>query len=150
VAEGFQPVEPLRLPVGADPAGLAALRTRLRSWLTVLETPHRITAAVLVAAEEALNNAIEHGGTGETREGRPITLTASRTEGWIDVAVSDPGPWREPASPPQRGRGHGLELMEAMMTAVSVETGAEHTTVHMRARLPCRARSATGESGEAP
>jgi anti-sigma regulatory factor (Ser/Thr protein kinase) len=136
LAEGDGVTETLRLPVAAEPAGLAAFRTRLRSWLGGLGAPHQLTAAVLVAAEEAVNNAIEHADTaaGASRE-QPITLTASRTGGGIEVAVTDPGPWRSAAAFPERGRGHGLELMRAMMTTVSVETGTEGTIVTMHAPL---------------
>jgi anti-sigma regulatory factor (Ser/Thr protein kinase) len=140
VIEVAEAAEPLWLPVAADPAGLAALRGRLRGWLAGIGAPHRLMAAVLVAAEEAVNNAIEHGldpleVPETTRAGPPITLTASHSGAWIDVAVSDPGPWRAPRPNPPRGRGHGMALMKAMASAVSVETRSGRTTVRIRARL---------------
>jgi anti-sigma regulatory factor (Ser/Thr protein kinase) len=152
VTEGAEAAEPLRLPVAADPAGLAAFRARLRSWLAGIGAPHRLMAAVLVAAEEAVNNAIEHGlDPAEVPASRgqnpPITLTASRSGDCIDVAVSDPGSWRAPRPNPERGRGHGMALMKAMASAVSVETRAGRTTVRIRAHLDSD-DAATGGRGE--
>jgi anti-sigma regulatory factor (Ser/Thr protein kinase) len=136
------------MPVAADPAGLAVVRTRLRSWLGGLGAPHELMASVLLAAEEAVNNAIEHGDTASSgRHGPPITLTACRAGDHIDVAVTDPGPWRPSRPSPNPGRGRGLELMEAMMTSVSVEAGAEGTTVTMRVGLASDEGPGTGERG---
>ena len=65
-----------------------------------------------------------------------IRLRAAATAHDLHLTVTDSGLWKtpEPAANPHRGRG--LTLMRALMTEVTVTTGAAGTVVGLQARIP--------------
>jgi len=81
-----------------------------------------------MAANEAIQNAIEHGH-GLTR--RSVMVTLSRSDDTVEVTVRDEGSWRPPRDDT---RGRGLPLMRALMDSVDVEPGEgkRGTVVTMR------------------
>ena len=88
---------------------------------------------VLVAAGEAIANAIEHGHRGSP--GALVRLRAVSTADQVRLTVSDRGRWRS-ASPGDRTlRGHGIALMKALMQQVTIEPGPAGTTVDMYIRI---------------
>ena len=83
-----------------------------------------------MACSEACTNAIEHAGAAPDET---ISFEAVLHDGEVDIVVRDRGHWREERPPSDQGRG--LELIEALMDDVRLETTPEGTTVRLRRRL---------------
>ena len=116
----------LRLRLPAEPATLGAMRSALRRWLAAMGVDERAAYRIVLAANEAAANAIEHAYAATTAE---FEVTAARERGAVVVSVRDWGRWRAPRD---EHRGRGLQLMEAMMDEVRVERQADGTTVWLR------------------
>jgi anti-sigma regulatory factor (Ser/Thr protein kinase) len=118
-------------------------RRHLRQWLDVVGWPSPGREDILLAACEAVANAVEHagggraagvGGPGEQQTVR-VTATVELQLGArrVRVSVGDRGRWCEPderddgASRPRRG----LSLMSEVMAEVSVLRGENGTEVTM-------------------
>ena len=117
----------LRVP--AEPSSVAPLRRALRRWLAEQGLRPEAAFPVLVAAGEAVSNAIEHA---YGPSGGEMRLMAERNGDEVTIAVRDFGQWR-----PSRGtnRGRGFQLMEAMVDEVAVIHEQEGTEVRLRQRL---------------
>ena len=124
---------PLELAFPADTAQLRPVRARLRSWLDRCGLSTQLAQDALVAAGEAVANAIEHGH--RDRPGDEITLRAAVTANRLQLTVSDSGRWLPPGPEPAPYRGKGLTLMQAMMDHVSIDAGEDGTTVTMDVRI---------------
>ncbi|MEU7765775.1 ATP-binding protein [Nocardia sp. NPDC049190] len=124
---------PLELTFSAEPTRLAAVRRALRTWLACCEIGGEDAWTVLIAADEACANAIEHGHRG--RAGGSVRLHASTIRDGVHLTISDNGRWRPVTSAPDNHRGRGLELMQGLMSQVHVETGDAGTVVDMRAHF---------------
>ena len=124
---------PLNLRFSADSGELAGVRARLRGWLGSCDVSARTAQDVLVAAGEAIANAIEHGH--RDQPGQQVRLRAVSTAAQLQLTVTDNGRWQ--ASPPgdRSLRGHGIALMRALMDQVTIEPGPSGTTVHMYVRI---------------
>jgi PAS domain S-box-containing protein len=118
----------VELEVVGDEPSLRAFRGTLRRWLAAGGAERDVVHDVTMAANEALQNAIEHGHA-LTRKAVDVVL--DRTDGAVTVTVTDHGRWREPRA---TTRGRGLPLMRALMDSVEVQPGAHGTTVTL-----CRA-----------
>jgi anti-sigma regulatory factor (Ser/Thr protein kinase) len=81
---------------------------------------------IVIAANEALANAIEHGSPSPDAV---VTLTARQDEPRVVVAVRDRGQWRTRAPRPDRGRG--IQVMRAIMDTVDFQPSPNGTTVTM-------------------
>ncbi|WP_433305654.1 SpoIIE family protein phosphatase [Actinoplanes sp. CA-030573] len=125
---------PLELDFDAEPGRLATVRAALRGWLARCGIDTTTSQNVLVAAGEACANAIEHGHRNVTR-GR-IRLVAAASAGSLRLTVSDSGRWKTPQPEANPHRGRGLMLMRAMMTEVTITTGAAGTIVDLYTRIP--------------
>ena len=120
---------PLDVSFSAESEQLASVRTRLRSWLRSCDVSTRVAQDVLVAAGEAIANAIEHGH--RRVPGQQVRLRAVSTTNQLRLTISDTGRWR--SSPPggRDLRGHGIALMRALMQQVVIEPGPDGTTVDL-------------------
>jgi anti-sigma regulatory factor (Ser/Thr protein kinase) len=125
---------PLELDFPAEPTRLAAVRTDLRGWLARCGIDTTTAQNVLVAAGEACANAIEHGHR-HLPLGR-IRLRAAATADDVQLTIADSGRWKTPRPGDNPHRGRGLMLMRALMTEVTVTTGAAGTIVDLQARIP--------------
>ena len=103
------------------------------SWLDHCDLSTQLAQDALVAAGEAVANAIEHGH--RDRPGHEITLRAAVTANRLQLTVSDSGRWLPPGPEPAPYRGKGLTLMQAMMDNVSIDAGEDGTTVTMDVRI---------------
>jgi anti-sigma regulatory factor (Ser/Thr protein kinase) len=114
----------------SDPAELAEMRRRLRTWLDLrgLDAEERDDAVLSVS--EAFNNAIEHGY--RDRRGT-IRLVVEHRDGELEITVEDAGAWREPTGAGDRGRG--LAIMRALMHEARVEHAEGGTRVLLTRRL---------------
>jgi PAS domain S-box-containing protein len=124
---------PLDLSFSAESEQLASVRAQLRGWLRSCDVGARIAQDVLVAAGEAIANAIEHGH--RFRPGEQVRLRAVSTANQLRVTITDRGGWR--ATPPgdRSLRGHGIALMRALMQQVTIEPGPSGTTVDLYLRI---------------
>ncbi len=124
---------PLDLDIAADVGELASSRSALRGWLQSAGVPPEQTLDVLIAAGEALANAIEHGHR-DSRDGR-VRLQAVALPDRLHLTVVDTGSWKEPAAIPSLHRGRGIALMRALMHDVTIDSQITGTTVHMNTRI---------------
>jgi anti-sigma regulatory factor (Ser/Thr protein kinase) len=124
---------PLDVSFSAESEQLASVRAQLRGWLRSCDVGARIAQDVLVAAGEAIANAIEHGH--RFRPGEQVRLRAVSTANQLRVTITDRGGWR--ATPPgdRSLRGHGIALMRALMQQVTIEPGPSGTTVDLYLRI---------------
>jgi anti-sigma regulatory factor (Ser/Thr protein kinase) len=88
---------------------------------------------MLVAAGEAVANAIEHGHR-DSPEGI-ITLRATALVDQVQLTVADTGSWKPPQPAADRHRGRGITLMRALMQDVAIHPDATGTTIHLFARI---------------
>ena len=94
---------PLDLTFPADVDQLAATRNALRGWLTRVRVDPERLMNVLVAAGEAVSNAIEHGRPSQSRDHdqpRAIALVDQ-----VQVTIADSGSWKsaQPTADPSAG-----------------------------------------------
>jgi serine/threonine-protein kinase RsbW len=121
---------PFEEEIPADLGELSGLRNRLRSWLVEHDVDRHDGFAVVLAASEAVGNAIEHGYR-HARPGR-VAVSAAIVDERVDLIVSDDGRWQPRDTTADRGRG--LMLMRRLMDEVTVDRGSG-TTVSMSRRV---------------
>lgn len=110
----------------SDPAELSGLRAELGGWLRERPFDESEIEPIILATNEAVANAIEHGHRGQHRVG----VEAWTSHESLTVEVRDRGSWRDEPSEPDRG--HGLLLIRACMDTITVERSSEGTTVRMQ------------------
>ena len=124
---------PLELKFPADISHLASTRTALRSWLTRARVDPDQTLNVLIAAGEAVANAIEHGH--RHSPAGTISLAATALVDQVQLTITDTGSWKPPQPTPDPHRGRGITLMRGLMHDVTIDAGPAGTTVHLSARI---------------
>ncbi|MDG4664546.1 SpoIIE family protein phosphatase [Mycobacterium sp. 236(2023)] len=124
---------PLDLDMAADVGELAGSRSALRGWLESAGVPPDQALDVLIAAGEALANAIEHGHR-DSPDGR-VRLHAIAMPDRLQLTVIDTGTWKTPSEIASVHRGRGIALMRALMHDVTIESETTGTTVHMNTRI---------------
>jgi GAF domain-containing protein/anti-sigma regulatory factor (Ser/Thr protein kinase) len=125
----------LALDLPSEPSALRSLRALLRRWLAQADAAEVDVHAIVMACSEACTNAIEHAGAAPDET---ISFEAVLHDSDVDVVVRDRGHWREGRPPSDQGRG--LELIDALMDDVQLETTPEGTTVRLRRSLSERVR----------
>lgn len=115
---------PLKLSLPVDPSALSGARKALNEWLAGGGVVRRDVEDVLIAANEAWMNAVEHSGT-PPADG--IRVAARESGGRLWLEVRDSGRWREPT--PRPDRGHGMNLMRELTDAVAVDHEPDGTKV---------------------
>jgi serine phosphatase RsbU (regulator of sigma subunit)/anti-sigma regulatory factor (Ser/Thr protein kinase) len=124
---------PLELRFPANASNLAPTRKALRSWLTRARVSPDQTMNVLIAAGEAVANAIEHGHR-YSPEGT-ISLGAIAFVDQVQVTVTDTGSWKPPQPTANPDRGWGITLMRGLMHDVTINPDTAGTTVQLSARI---------------
>jgi serine phosphatase RsbU (regulator of sigma subunit)/anti-sigma regulatory factor (Ser/Thr protein kinase) len=124
---------PLQLTFPADAGNLAPTRTALRSWLTRASVRPDEAMNVLVAAGEAVANAIEHGH--RHTPGGTVSLDACALVDQVQLTVTDTGMWKPPQGAPDPRRGRGISLMRGLMHDVTIDRDVAGTTVHLSVRI---------------
>ena len=114
---------PLEVVFPADTGQLRPVRARLRGWLESCGLSTPLAQDALVAAGEAVANAIEHGH--RDNPGQEIRLRAAVTANQLRLTIADSGSWLPQGSEPAPFRGKGIALMRAMMDKVSIDTGTD-------------------------
>jgi PAS domain S-box-containing protein len=120
----------LVLDMPSEPIALRSMRALLRRWLAQADAADVDVHAIVMACSEACTNAIEHAGAGP---GETIAFEAVLHDGEVDITVRDRGHWRDQRPPSDQGRG--LDLIDALMDDVRVETTMEGTVVRLRRQL---------------
>jgi anti-sigma regulatory factor (Ser/Thr protein kinase) len=129
--------ERLEMDLVGEPAALSAFRQSLRRWLSEAGAEDDEVQDIVMAVNEACQNAIEHA-YGLTPE--PFTVTLAAEDGEVVVTVRDRGGWRDRISD---DRGRGLPLMRALMDAVEIEQRPSGSTVTLRRALRAGAKAST-------
>jgi signal transduction histidine kinase/DNA-binding response OmpR family regulator len=117
----------LRARITADPGELPGVRHSLRAWLTRIVPDDEVRQEILLAAGEAMTNAVEHAYVG--RPPGEVVLVAQLERNRIVLTVSDQGRWRTSSS--GTGRGRGRLVMQKLMDDVAETTGPDGTIVEM-------------------
>jgi serine phosphatase RsbU (regulator of sigma subunit)/anti-sigma regulatory factor (Ser/Thr protein kinase) len=123
---------PLELEFPAQASELAPSRTALRNWLARAHVHPEQSMKVLIAAGEAVSNAIEHG-----HRARPgvISLDAIVLTDRVQLTITDTGSWKPPGPASDIQRGRGIGLMRQLMHDVTIDSTDTGTTVHLSARI---------------
>jgi serine phosphatase RsbU (regulator of sigma subunit)/anti-sigma regulatory factor (Ser/Thr protein kinase) len=114
----------------AAPEQLGEARAVLRSWLEGIGASAPEVSEILLAANEACMNVIEHAYDGDG--GGSFGVEGHLDDQTVVLIVRDKGRWSEVRA---RGRGRGLKLMEAMMDSVQLSFSSEGTIVVLRRTL---------------
>lgn len=123
---------PLEVTIPADALHLAPARAALREWLTAAGIDHDQAQDVLVAAGEAVTNAIEHGY--RHIDGGTITLHACSEVDLLHLTITDAGSWK-PKESGYTHRGRGIQIMQALMEDVSIVPDNTGTIVRLSTRI---------------
>ena len=124
---------PLEMDFTADARHMGPSRAALRTWLTQAGVEKEQLQDMLVAAGEAVANAIEHGH--RDRPDGVISLRANAVADGLRVSVIDSGVWKTPRQVPGEYRGRGISLMRCLVQDLSIHSNDAGTTVHMYARI---------------
>ncbi len=117
-----------RLELPAVLGSVPRARHALRDWLAARNIAGLAAADILLAAGEAMANAVEHSGS----DGFELEF-AMPVRDSVHIAVRDRGEWKEPVVAPHRGRG--FSLMRSLMDECTVEHGADGTVIDMVRRV---------------
>jgi anti-anti-sigma factor len=121
----------LRLRFVAVTAEVPPARAALRAWLRDAGVAEDVAAELLLAAGEAVSNAVEHSGADE------VELLAEILEGGtVVLTVRDRGGWKPQEFALHRGRG--FALMRGLVDDVDVDREPDGTVVRLRRRLDRR------------
>ena len=126
----------LELEVVGDHDALQSMRAMMRRWLREATQDEEIVADITMAANEAVQNAIEHA---HHLDRTKVQVELRRENGAVTVSVRDHGRWRDGDHSEERGRG--LDLMRALMDGVEIEPRPSGSTVTLRHRLRSRKRA---------
>jgi anti-sigma regulatory factor (Ser/Thr protein kinase) len=144
----------MHLNISPSSAHLAEVRRAARLVLRPL--PADVAHDLLLALDEAVSNAVEHGSAG----GHPVEVSIEYSQGWVELRVLDRGPTPKvpalPADPPAPMAlgGRGLWLIRQLSDEVRVEPAGSGTLLAIRRRTggsesrPGRAGSVTGHRSE--
>ncbi|MGH3472892.1 MAG: ATP-binding SpoIIE family protein phosphatase, partial [Nocardioidaceae bacterium] len=111
-----------------------AARHRLRAWLDAAAVDAGTASNVLLAAGEAVNNAMEHGC--HLDPDRTVSIEAFANPGRIVVTVTDWGRWASDTSASRRepSGGRGLTLIHALSERVTTSRSSTGTRLTMEFR----------------
>ena len=119
------PIDHLDVEAPAVPASARVMRTALRRLAMGVGLSEDAAFPLLVAAGEAISNAIEHAYG--LREGT-VRMRGHCAEGQLVIEISDTGEWRRPRD---EGRGRGLPLIRKIVDEADVRVADTGTTVRL-------------------
>jgi GAF domain-containing protein/anti-sigma regulatory factor (Ser/Thr protein kinase) len=124
---------PLEMTFPADVSQIDHVRADLRAWLSRCRVDPDQAYDVLIAAGEAVANAIEHGHRNSPRG--EVSLCAVALVDRLQLIVTDTGSWKPPQPVPSSHRGRGIALMKALMQDVAIQSDTDGTTVNLTMRI---------------
>ena len=130
---------PDRVTMQPDPCHLAAtvpahreqlprLRDRMRRWLTRHNIPATLRADIVLAADEALSNSVEHAYR-QRDEPATMDLDIVVHADSVSVSVIDHGSWKHSTPEPTSTRGRGLQLIRALARRVELNPTSRGTAL---------------------
>ncbi|WP_354701043.1 hypothetical protein DSM112329_01350 [Paraconexibacter sp. AEG42_29] len=119
-----------------EPNGVAAARRLLRRWLHEVGVDAEDSVGLVLAANEAWQNAIEHG---HDFAPRPVLVDFARGADDVTIRIRDVGGRGLPPGDPDRGRG--IELMRAHVDDLDLNLGTPWGGVVVLRRLVGAARA---------
>ncbi|WP_172830461.1 ATP-binding protein [Mycobacterium asiaticum] len=131
--------------LAAAPEHIATFRHELRHWLQGLALDPARIYDILLAAGEAVTNAIEHGSCSDATQS--VSVQAALHKGTVTVVVSDGGRWIDsPDAPltPTQHRGRGLFLMEGLADRCAIDGTDQGTRITMHFDVPAAADRRAG------
>jgi anti-sigma regulatory factor (Ser/Thr protein kinase) len=128
--------------VRPHPDALGEARQRMRAWLLVVGADAIAIDELVLAADEAITNALEHSGSA-----RGARVELSQVGADVHIKVRDFGSWSRRPGDPDRGRG--LTLVEALTDRYDVSLSETGTTVTMVRGIREPAALGAGEVVEA-
>jgi anti-sigma regulatory factor (Ser/Thr protein kinase) len=131
------PVPSHAFEVPPEPTALAGARARLRDWLAGIGVEADVAHDLVLAADEALTNAVVHSGTD-----RDAQVELACLSGTVRITVRDFGRWGGTANDADHGRG--LVLIDALTDHVEVTRGDGGTTVTLSRSVRGGIRAARG------
>jgi serine/threonine-protein kinase RsbW len=117
----------------AQPRQLAPIRLWLRRWLAPLEMSGEAQEDMILAANEAAANSIEHAYP-EATEDDTVELIFWTELDAVCIQIIDHGLWQPPPTEPLE-RGRGIPIMRRLMDSVLIHHGREGTSVLLRCPL---------------
>ena len=126
---------PLRIESEAVAAQLVTIRHRLAAWLRTIDVPRQLAADVVLVANEACTNCVEHAYREHPSHPGALQLEATVADGQILMRVTDGGSWKTPAADPGNS-GRGLVLMRALSDTMEIDNATTGTAVDISFRLP--------------
>ena len=114
-----------------EPSVLRGFRQRLNDWLIAAEVSAAARDAVVLAAHEAVANAIQN-----VEPKGPVKVTGHVDDTAILIEVTQAGRWGKAQQDEPDERGRGIPLIKAYMTDVEFRRERGHTTVRMRLIQP--------------
>ena len=122
-----------RLKLAPDRDALVSLRRVLARWLQEAGAERDEANDLVMAANEAWQNALEHG-TGFART--TVDVDLERAGEQVTITVRDPGsPLASQRPPGDPDRGRGIELMRALADEVTLELAPQGSVVRLQRRL---------------
>jgi serine/threonine-protein kinase RsbW len=117
----------------AQPRQLAPIRLELRRWLAPLAMTGETQEDMILAANEAAANSVEHAYPDAT-EDDTVELVFWTEPGAVYVQIIDHGLWRTPPTEPLE-RGRGILMMRRLADSVLIHHGPDGTNVLLRCAL---------------
>ncbi|MCP2270197.1 Anti-sigma regulatory factor (Ser/Thr protein kinase) [Actinokineospora diospyrosa] len=117
-----------------EPTSVAHARRSLRQWLAGHGVAGGVLDDVVLCADEAVTNAIEHGYRGDTTG--EVRLSVELLGTAIVVTVLDHGHWRPAQDGLGVSHGWGLPMIKSLAETMAVTHTDGHTTLTARFRRP--------------
>lgn len=112
---------------GADRDDVPVVRHRIRDWLTRVGVPTRVASELVVAVNEVIANAVEHGSHFDPT--KLVSVEGAVRERGLVFTVSDQGQWRPGVEHDMPERGRGFLVAEQLSDEVRIDSGSLGTTV---------------------
>ena len=110
---------------------LGGVRRAVGDWLDEQTISLEARSALVLAAHEAVANAVEHGQAGHT-----VRIRGRVDDGIVTIEVSDEGGWQQ-ATLDNEERGRGIMLIAGLMDEFELSSNGPGTTLRMvRAVMP--------------
>ena len=116
-----------------DASRLRDFRRALSAWLCEHAIEPSLRTDLLIAAHEAVANAIEHAGSPAE-----IQVRATLAAGSVHLEVQDKGTWKHPTTERAYQRGRGLPLIAALVSESQITHNGRGTTLRMSQIIPNR------------
>ncbi len=141
-AQRRTPSPPLHLTVGATLQAAAAVRARLREWLSLIGADPTDMVNTVQTVSEFVENAALHAYATEVPDGI-VVEAALGSDGKLRASVTDHGQWRLRGGDTASSGGRGLVIAEAVMSEMQVTHNGDGTTAAFTQRLTRPARIVT-------